>query len=208
MYWFMIKPDIHRLRKLDAYQHLKYALQKKDWDEDYRFSTGTTQLDDLLSFDWVRMRSAVLNPEILDGFQLTLDSEPKILGKECWVISFSQKKPTLTGSGDYYATDYTGKITIQKDDYSVISIEGEIHSPKNSRQGRSLAIGKESALNPQNIVYKFSTEYKNLMPASISLDKTYSLNGSKISEKSSLKITGVKTNNLTQLEARDYFTGK
>ena len=194
--------------KQDAYEYLKYALQKKAWDADYRFSTGTTQLDNLLSFDWARTGSAVLNPEILNGFELTLDSEPLVLGKECWVIAFSQKEPTLSGSGDFYATGFKGKITIRKDDYSVINIEGEIQSPVNSRQGRSLAIGNESGLNLHNINYRFKTEYRNLMPSSISIERKYSQNNKNVVEKSTLNIAGVQTNNLTLLETREYFTGE
>ncbi len=194
--------------KLDAYQHLKYALQKKAWDADYRFSTGTTELDNLLSFDWARTGSSVLNPEILDGFDLTLDSEPMVLGKECWVIAFTQKEPTLSGSGDFYATGFKGKITIRKDDYSVVSIEGEVQSPKNSRQGRSLAIKTQSVSTLRDVNYKFKTEYRNLMLSSISVEKTYSQNNKKIAEKSSIKVNGIQTNNLTLLDSRDYFTGE
>ena len=165
-------------------------------------------MDNLLSFDWVRTCSSVLDPEILDGFDLTLDSEPLVLGKACWVIAFKQKEPTLSGSGDFYATGFNGKITIRKDDYSVVSIEGEVQSPKNSRQGRSLAIGETSVLNLQNINYRFKTEYRNLMLSSISLGKKYSQNNKNIVENISLKITGVQTNNLTLLETREYFTGE
>ncbi len=194
--------------KRDAYQHLKYALQKKPWEGDYRFSTGGTEIDNLLSFDWARTGSSVLNPGILNGFELTLDGEPLVLGKECWVIAFSQKEPTLSGSGDFYATVFNGKITIRKDDYSIVSIEGEINSPKNSRQGRSLGIGNKSGMNPQNINYMFKTEYRKLMPSFISVEKNYAQNNKNIVEKSSLEITGVQTNNLTLLDSRDYFTGE
>ena len=193
--------------KWDAFNHLKYALHKSDWEGDYSFSTGKTEIDNLLSFDWVRTGAAVLNPEILNGFQLTLDSEPMVLGKECWVISFGQEEPTLEASGDFYASEFKGKITIRKEDYAVISIEGEIKSPKNSRQGRSLATESVSDLNLQNVDYTFKTEYRNLMPASIVANKTYSQNNKSITEKSLLNITGVQTTNLTQLELRDYFTG-
>lgn len=194
--------------KLDAYRMLKYSLQKADWDADYRFSTGKTEIDNLLSFDWVRTASSVLNSGILTEFQLTLDSEPLILGKECWVISFSQEKPTLEGSGDFYASDFKGKITIRKDDYSVVSIEGEIKSPQNSGHGRSLAVESGSDLSQKNVNYRFKTEYRNLMPASIAIDKTYSQNNKNIIEKSALKISDVQTSNLTILESREYFTGE
>ncbi len=193
--------------KLNAFNQLNYSIQKSDWEVDYRFSTGKTEIDNLLSFDWVRTASSVLNPGILNEFQLTLDSEPLVLGKECWVISFGQENPTLEGSGDFYASEFKGKITIRKEDYTVLSIEGEIKSPQNSRQGRSLAIGNESDLIQKNVSYNFKTEYRNLMPASISVDKSYSQNNKKVNEKSVLKISDVQTTNLTMLKSREYFTG-
>jgi hypothetical protein len=193
--------------KLNAFNNLKYAIHKSEWDADYRFSTGKTEIDNLLSFDWLRTGSSVLNPGILLEFDLDLTSEQLVLGKECWIISFKQNEPTLEGSGDYYATEFSGKITIQKEDYSVVSIEGEIKSPKNSQQGRSLAIGKESDNNLKDVSYKFRIDYRNLLLSSISVEKTYSQNRKNITAKSKLEITSVKTTNLTQLDSRDYFTG-
>ena len=161
----------------------------------------------MLSFDWVRTATSVLNPGILNEFQLLLDSESLVLGKECWVISFGQNKPTLEGSGDFYANEFSGKIIVRKEDYAVLSIDGVIKSQKNSIQGRSLAIGNRSDLNQQNVNYSFKTEYRNLMPASITIDKSYLQNNHSISEKSELKINDVQTTNLTILESREYFTG-
>ena len=64
--------------KLEAYHSLKYNLKStKETAAEYRFSTGITNLDDLFGLDWVRTASSVMNPGILDDFQLKIDSEPR-----------------------------------------------------------------------------------------------------------------------------------
>lgn len=194
--------------KKDAFQGLKYNIKKEKWDEDYRFETGLTNLDELLGLDWARSASSVLNPTLTNGFRLKLESEPNIDGKYYWVISFNQKQPTLAGSGDFYATSFKGEITINKEDYSILKIEGKVESPKNNRQGRSLAIGRTNKNYFKNVSYNFSIYYETLKPAKIELNKSYSSNGEKIQEHSSLKINQVKATNLTQLYSRQYYTGK
>lgn len=194
--------------KTDAYRSVNYKLKKKAWESDYRFSTGKTNLDEMLGFDWVRSASSVLSPGILAGFQLKLESEPEVKGKKCWVISFKQEKPTLTGSGDFYATHFCGEITIAQEDYSVLKVEGNIRSPKNSKQGRSLAIGQVAKNYLEDVKTVFSIDYENLKPNEIELYKTYRNAGKDISENSVLKITKVLATGLTALENRDYFTGE
>jgi len=194
--------------KSDAFQNIKYSLKKDRWENDYQFSSGTTNLDDLLALDWVRSASSVLNPEILNGFNLKLESEPQINGKACWIISFSQAKPTLAGSGDFYGKKFEGRITIAKDDYSVIKIEGNIESSKNSRQGRAIALKNNAADFLKNVTYNFSITYENLKPATITLNKKYEFQGNKFVENSTLQIGRVQTTNLISLKAREYFTGE
>ncbi len=74
-----------RPSKLDAYRNLNYSLTNQGNSEIYSFSNGTTNIDELLELDWVRSASAVLNPKLLDGFQLVLESEPVVKDKNCWV---------------------------------------------------------------------------------------------------------------------------
>ncbi len=194
--------------RTDAYQSLKYSVKTKESAADYRFSTGTTNLDELLELDWVRSASSVLNPALITGFSLKLEDEPNINGKDYWVISFKQAQPTLAGSGDFYATGFEGEITINKEDYSVLNIEGKVESPRNNRQGKALAIGSTNNNYFENVSYDFSIQYETLKPAKIELNKLYTINGDRISERSSLEITEVKATNLTQLDSRQYFTGK
>lgn len=194
--------------KQDAFQSLKYSFTSAESDADYRFSTGTTNLDELLELDWVRTASSVLNPALTNEYSLKLLDEPKINGQEFWVISFQQKKPTLAGSGDFYATGFEGEITIKKEDYSVLKIEGKIESPKNNRQGKALAIGNSNTNYFENISTDFSISYKTLKPAKIEINKKYTFKGTQIAENSVLEITKVKATDLTELDSRQYFSGK
>ncbi|MCD6354946.1 MAG: carboxypeptidase-like regulatory domain-containing protein [Prolixibacteraceae bacterium] len=192
----------------DAFRSRNYSLTKTDEPaEDYRFSTGTTNLDELLELDWVRSASLVLNPDLLPGFKLRLEDEPTINGSACWVISFTQPAPSLAGSGDFYATSFEGKITIEKDDYSVKKIEGRVQSPKNNRQGRSLAIGKTNSNFLENVSYNFAVNYSNLKPDIFLLEKNYLSEGKKVSEKSKLTVKQVQTTQVKEIEGREYFTG-
>ena len=194
--------------KKDAFQSLKYSIESEKFDGDYRFRTGITNLDELLELDWARSASSVLNPALTAWFLLKLDDEPTIENKDYWVISFKQHKPTLAGSGDFYAIAFEGKITISKEDYSVLKIEGNVQSAKNSRQGKSISIGNLNTDYFKNVNYDFSIQYETLKPALIKLNKSYLSNGEKVSEHSSLEITQVKAMNITQLNSRQYFTGK
>jgi len=195
--------------KSDAYHSLKYKLSKTEaTNAGYRFSTGITNLDDLLGLDWVRTASAVMDPGILDGFQLKLEGEPEVDGSPCWVISFTQKTPTLAGSGDFYATSFEGKITIEKDDYSVKRIEGKVHSAKNNRQGRGLAIDPSITRYQKDVAYDFTVNYSNLKPDYILLNKSYTREGQKVSQQMKLVVNKVQTTNLVEIDNRQYFMGE
>ncbi len=195
--------------KLDAYKSVKYSLKEtKQTEANYRFATGTTNMDDLLGLDWVRTGSSVLNPGILTDFQLKLDSEPVVEGNPCWVISFAQSNPTVAGSGDFYATSFEGKVTIQKDDYSVKKVEGKIQSNKNNRQGRGLAIGDSNKHFYSTVSYDFTVNYSNLKPDYILLNKSYISEGQEVSEQSKLTVNQVQTTNLVEIDSREYFSGE
>lgn len=194
--------------KSDAFVSRKYSVEKEKSVDDYSFASGLMNIDDLLEFDWVRSASNVLSPALLSEYKLSLESQPTIDGKEYWVISFSQEKPTLEGSGDYYASAFNGKITIDKVDYSVLKIEGEVQSPKNNRQGKGLAVGDSNTNYLSNVSYSFFVAYKDLLINQISLSKKYAYNGKNMNEQTVLKVDRAHSNNVTTLDKRDYFTGE
>jgi hypothetical protein len=189
--------------KTNAYKMRKYAIEKDE--PDYSFSDGITNFDELLELDWVRNASSVLNPSVNHLFELTLEGEPVIDGNQAWVISFRQNRPTLAGSQDFHATEFQGKITILKDDYSVKKIEGSVKSAKHNRQGKSLAVGNSNANYFEDVSYDFAVSYSKLKPDILSMNKTYHHNGQQVEEKSQLNITSVQIENVQEIANRDYF---
>ena len=189
---------------INEFKMRKYEIKKEE--PDYRFSSGLINFDELLRLDWVRSSSSVLNPALAESFNLTVEAEPEIEGKSAWVIAFSQPDPDLAGSGDFYATSFKGKITILKDDYAVIKIEGHAESPKQNRQGRFLAVGESESDYLSDVSYGFIVTYSNLKPDEIILNKSYKSHGKKVEERSHLKINQVQVTNVKDIATRDYFS--
>lgn len=194
--------------KTDAYRNLNYSINKVNWGIDYSFTDGATNIDELLELDWVRTASSVLNARVLDGFQLKLIDEPKVDGKDCWQISFQQNKPDVTGSGDFYATQFEGEITVVKEDYSVMNLSGKIVAPKNNRQGKNLAIGSSAKSFYKDVTCNFSVTYRKQKPVKIEMEKLYQYSGKKISENALLQFVQANANHLKVLDNRDYFAGE
>jgi hypothetical protein len=187
---------------LNEFRMRKYEIKKEE--PDYRFSSGIMNLDELLGLDWVRSSSSVLNPS-LAGFTLFVEDEPVIEGKSAWVIAFLQADPDIAGSGDFHATSFSGKITILKDDYAVIKIEGRAESPKHNRQGKFLAVGASNSDYLSNVSYDFLVTYKGLKPEQIILNKNYIYGGKKVNENSRLTIKQVQVTEIQEIATRDYF---
>lgn len=192
---------------LNEYQSRKYRVSNQT-ESSYSFASNLLRVDELLAFDWVRSASAILNPDLLSDYQLTLKSQPNIEGQEYWVIGFKQNKPTLEASGDFYASSFEGEIIVKKEDYSVLNIKGKVSAPKNSRQDRSLAINADTKDYLQNVSYEFSTNYRDLLIHDISMSKHYNYKGDKYSEKYSISVNRAHANNLTVLNSRNYFAGE
>ncbi|MDX1284086.1 MAG: hypothetical protein R3182_03695, partial [Draconibacterium sp.] len=194
--------------KLDAYQKRKYTVTKEKGKDDYSFATGIINIDEILGFDLARSASSVLNPALLNEFQLSLADQPTLDGKEYWVISFSQVLPSLEGSGDFNASKFEGQITIKKEDYSVLKITGKVKSAKNNRQGRGLAVGDSNTNYFENVSYEFAVDYTNLLVNEIHLKKAYTYKQKSIEEQTVLKVNRAHANNLTKIDTRDYFQGE
>lgn len=191
---------------LDAFQSRNYHVTPEE--SPYSFASNMLKIDELLALDWVRSTSGVLKPALLSDYRLSLQGQPTIDGKEYWVIAFKQQLPTLEGSGDFYATAFEGTITIRKDDYVVRSITGKVHSPKNNRQDRSLAIGATNRHFLEDVDYSFAVEYRDLLVNQIQLTKDYSYLGDRYHETTTMQVNRAHANNLTELSSRDYFPGR
>ncbi|MFV0268542.1 MAG: hypothetical protein ACK5HT_15560, partial [Draconibacterium sp.] len=192
----------------NAFLSRKYKVTKPAGKEDYTFSTAQLGIDELLNLDWVRSASGILNPALLNDYTLKLESQPNIDGKEYWEIGFVQNKPTLEGSGDFYATSLDGSIFINKEDYSVKSIAVNVQSAKNNTQGRGLGISKSNADFYSNVNYVSIVEYENLLLKKITLEKQYTYKNKEVGERSTLSVNRAHANNITVLNSRNYFAGE
>jgi hypothetical protein len=190
--------------KTDEYTMRKYIIRNPE--PDYSFASGMTNFDELLGLDWARSASSVLNPALCEHFELTLVAEPEVNGSSAWVISFSQVHPTLSGSHDFHASTFEGKITIMKDDYSVKKIEGSAKSDKHHRQGKFLAVGPGISDYYRDVTYSYEVVYENLKPDFISLNKKYKHRGNEVEENIQLVFSGVNVENVKQIFNRDYFS--
>ncbi len=188
----------------DEYVMRKYIMRNSQ--PEYSFAMGMTNFDELLGLDWARSASSILNPAISDQFELNLDAEPEVDSNPAWVISFKQASPTLSGSRDFHATSFEGKIIIMKDDYSVKKIEGSAKSDKHNRQGKFLAVGKGNSDFYQDVAYTFEIVYENLKPAAITLNKKYIYAKKEIEENSQLIFSDINVENVKQIFSRDYFS--
>ena len=191
---------------LNAYQSRKYRVDSEE--SDYTFSSNLLKIDELLDLDWARSSACVLNPALLSDYRLTLQAQPTIDGKECWLIGFKQVLPTPEGSGDYYATAFEGTVTVRKEDYTVYNITAKVKAAKNNRQDRSLAVADSNSDYLKDLSYDFSVDYRDLLLNQITLNKSYSYKGNSYSEKTLLKLTRAHANNLVVLNSRDYFPGE
>lgn len=190
----------------EAFASRKYRITKTD--DNYTFSSNMLKIDELLSLDWVRLNSNIINPALFSDYQVKIEDQPEINGKEYWVISFKQKNPTLEGSGDFYASAFEGKITIRKDNYMIYSITGNVKAPKNNRQDRSLAIAENNSNFLNDVSYDFSVDYRNLLINKIAINKIYIYKGDKYNENTILEVNRSHANNLIIVNKRDYFPEK
>ncbi len=148
----------HRTNTHDAYRHRHYRFLTAERNFEPVFLTrGQVLLDDLLSFDIVRLTGNVLDREYLDDYDLSLDKEGVVEGKPAWIINYRLSNPDLARTGDYCANLYGGKIYIGKDDYAVLKNETWVKTSGHHIQGRSLA---GEALDKVNTTYKFTAIYK------------------------------------------------
>lgn len=196
--------------KTDAYKNRNYQFSDvlKNF-ESYSLKDGATNMDEILGLDLARSLSSVLNPGILSGFHLSMEEDEAVINNSAaWVIRFRQPAPTFTGSGDFYATSFEGKIYINKNNYSVLKIECWVKTPKQNSLGRGLAIGAGIKDFHTGVAYDFSVTYNSKGVKFISLNKNYTEGGKAVTEHTKLIVNEIKPILENQITSRDYFEGE
>lgn len=148
-----------------AYQVFKERgykfLQVRKNFESFSLADGSSYLDELIEMDIVRGRGNILNKNNLKLYDLKLDMITEYENDSIWVISYKSKRPTLSTTGDYYATSYSGKIYIKTKDFAVVKNETHVVASNYSTQGRSFYVNeKRQSWKPLTITYDFKVIYK------------------------------------------------
>ena len=193
----------------DAYKKRNYqflTVQKNF--ESYSLWDGSTNMDEILGLDFARSLSSVLNPGILSTFRLSREGETVLNKGAVWVIGFSQLSPTLSGTGDFYASSFNGKIYINKNNYGVQKIEAWVQAPRQNIIGRGLAIGHNTKRYYTDVAYDFSVTYNSKGVEFISLNKNYKERGIQVKEHTQLIVNEIKPIAEKPVTSRDYFEGE
>lgn len=207
----------------DAYQVFKERgykfLEVRRNFENKTLADGSTQLDELLGMDIVRVRGNVLNLDNIDEYNLKLEGETELEGDKVWIISYNNPTPSLSSSGDYYVKSYKGKLYIKQKDFAVVKNITQVGATNYSEQGRSFYVDtKRQKLFPQDIRYSFTTVYKSFMGYYYLSYISYTRDDrwiDKISAKPTMKhleaellITDLETFKPTLIEKRSYYENK
>ena len=152
-------------QRADAYQVFKERgykfLQVRKNFETASLADGSTYLDELLEMDIVRGRGNILNGNHLDFYDLKLEQITAYENDSIWVIGYKSKRPILSNTGDYYATEYSGKLYIKIKDFAVVKNETHVVASNYSTQGRSFYVNEErQKWKPIKVEYDFSVTYK------------------------------------------------
>lgn len=160
---------------IDAYQNRSYRFVevKKNFASG-SFADGQTGFDELLEMDLVRLSNTILNEELLNDYDLSLEGVSTYQGDSVWIISYKTGKPDLAHSGDYFAERMDGKIYVLKDNYAIIRNECVIKAERNNSQNRSLYTDDPEQ---RQVSYHFTGTYRNedgkYMVNYLDCDKTY-----------------------------------
>jgi len=139
----------------DAFINRSYKVDEIRRNFDYRpVENGSSDIDDLLLFDVVRVRGNILDSAGLYDFKLKLEDITTYGGDSVWVISYLNDDPDFSTTGNNKVTSYSGVIYISKTTSAVlrneISIESRIfprtlttsNSSKSSRSDEPFSTGR------------------------------------------------------------------
>lgn len=173
----------------------------------YSFRSAVNGLDELLELDIVRLSNTILNPKLLSGFELRMESKTRFDGDSVWIISYESKKLDLAHTGSFYPSSFKGKIYIAQSNYAILRNEINLTEVKANQQGRSLAVNK----NPvTSIKMNMITGYKKIegkyVLASIDSEKQYTSGGNQeVYESGKLIVLDAEVKNIRVIKGREYF---
>ncbi len=194
----------------------KFLQVKKNFDSKNSLISGTTKLDDLLEMDIVRIRANVLDSNHLRNYDFKLFEKTTYEDDTIWVIDYNLKEPSLNRTGDYYATEYKGKIYINQKDFAVVKNETFAKSSNYSKLGRSFYVNeKRQTWKPISIEYDFTVIYKkhkkNYYLSYVNYNRHHIFENKKNSKKKTenlqteMIINKITTTNVQVIQKRSYY---
>jgi len=120
--------------------------------------SGTTLMDDLLSFDIARTNGNILDALYINEYDLEMIEQSTLNGDSVWVIAYQLSKPNFSRTGDFHVTSYRGKLYISKANNVLLKAETHVKSDWHSPLGRMFAARPATAI--RDVEYNFTTTYK------------------------------------------------
>lgn len=137
-------------------RHFKITQIKRDFSV-RSLDDGLIHINTLLEFDIVRLANNVLDPDHLTDFEASLDKQIVVYkGDSVWTLHYKCLKPELTNTGDYYATSYSGRVIINKNNYAVLQNKLTVEAANLSPLGRAFATDEKRI---SNVTYSVTTNY-------------------------------------------------
>ncbi len=193
----------------DAYKNraLRITEEKRNLPAE-SFREADYGLDELLDFDIVRLANTILNPKLLNDYELHLESKTEYNNDSVWIISYESNKLELAQTGSYYPASFHGKIYITMNDYAVLRNEIHLKETKANPQGRSLAVKSNAILQVQmNVTTGYKKFQGKYVLASIDTEKQYrSVTNQSFYESRKATVLEIQTEKPAQFSGRQYYS--
>ncbi len=198
-----------------AFINRSYTVEEIRRNFDYKpIENGSTDIDDLLLFDIVRVRGNILDSAGLYDFKLNLEDITAYAGDSVWVISYSCEDPDFVTAGNKNATGYSGVIYISKTTSAVLRSEINIETNGYFPYGYTAFYDDEiKEKGIEGAKYKVTTSYRKAddkyILSSISVERVLlSNNGKQFVTDESIKVLKTETGTEGQEERREYYSLK
>lgn len=142
----------------DAFDSRNYRfIQARRNFEPWSYAAGQTGFEELLEMDHVRMSNGIMDATLLNDFTLSFAGMAPYENDSVWVIAYTLEKPDLAHTGDFFATNLSGRIYILKSSNIPLRIECSVKASRNSWQNRALYTDSE---HQSQVSYRYVVTYQ------------------------------------------------
>lgn len=140
----------------ESFKNINYQFNESE-DKNIPYFSGKTNMEDLLSFDLVRITGNLIDEQNVYDYTLSLDHNNK--NDQLWVIHFTLPEPQLYNTGDAHATRYEGELYIAKENFSILKTVVRGWSNKRSIHGKSIRVSPKSSAFLSELNYEVVSTY-------------------------------------------------